>query len=261
MNMGRMKAPSEAPDCGYAAQLGQSESPYSSERDHCGCEQAVGSRLAEVCHPVVVGPGQRVGNVWVLHEDGTPRRTRWDRRRPGRFPWRPCRGALPAAPRHPSLTGWRTSGSSSPTESQVIPGFQMAWRGILGLPLSRKTWPLILRYESNCPSSRQRACLPRARYSGSRYFSQTSREAPQRVSRCRRPRSPCWSSSCSVSNEVSRLPARHRRLRLECFPDFVFIRPPVRAVDLGYPLSDYFPGRFDVVEPTGVLSQESWPGR
>src|SRR5215469_5074934 len=70
----------------------------------------------------------------------------------------------------PGVAAWRLLGSSSPTCSHVIPGRQIAWRGMLEFIVSRNILPLTLRYEPNLPSSRQSADFPSMRNSGSRYL-------------------------------------------------------------------------------------------
>src|SRR6516225_2221644 len=112
--------------------------------------------------------------------------------------------------------------------SQVIPGRQMACRGRFEFIVSRRTSPLILRYEFVAPSCRHSACLPSTRKSGSRYFSQISG----------------GSTTCeSLSNTARRfvrvvvmvrlLPARYGSIGRECRLHLLLGRPPIRPLDLG----------------------------
>ena len=120
------------------------------QRQHSGGEQPPWRGLAELGDPVVICPSERVRRCPDRRSGGSPRRTRSDTGTPGRRPSHPYRSRACGSDA-PSFIGWRWVGSSAPISSQVIPGRQIAWRGMFGFIVSRKTLPLILRYEPCCP--------------------------------------------------------------------------------------------------------------
>src|SRR5271154_6669600 len=140
----------------------------------------------------------------------------------------------------PAVAGCRAPASRSPTLSQVIPGRQIACRGILEFIVSRKTLP----YEPSLPSSRHSADFPGVRNSGSRYLLHSS----------------AVSTTCeSLSKTGNRLVATltpHRCLRTERALHFLLGRPPFRAFDFGDPIGDEGFGRIDPVHFARVTAEE-----
>jgi len=101
----------------------------------------LGCRFTEIGDPVVVGACQRIGNVRITHEKealGEPGRVKQRLIDPHRV--------------HVGETSMRIRGtlggrmfdvgSKAPIASQSLPGRQSAWRGRLGLLLSRNISPL-----------------------------------------------------------------------------------------------------------------------
>src|SRR4249920_3060414 len=129
--------------------------------------------------------------------------------------------------------------------SQVMPGRHSAWRGRLGLVVSRKISPFILRYEPVRPSWRQSPCLPSVRYSDSRYFSHSAGGSTT----CESPSNTAKSFVVILAAlRILALSPGDRRVRPQGGADFLVGRPPIGALDLADALADDRAGRRHVVE-------------